>query len=339
MTKKELGIIKKGFSPLYIKYLEEICNHNKINFVIFENTPTDEVISQFDYIISDTQCLPKYCNIVHSFPKLYRDEQYPNKLYGNLLKIHHLPDHFKNAQVFKSSSKIVVVSSLIKDYIVKAYKIAPEKIVVAYPGKGECSGDEFKTFDYASDIFTIGISAVGFVSKGGYILLDALKEFKKLFPNVRIKAKIIYPNYEKNLAVKLYLKSCGLGDIVEILGYQKNIGEFYKKCHCFICPSLFEAFGRVVPEAMSTHRPVIIGSKVGAIDIIKDGINGYVFEMDKYSNRNLALKIKEVYDKYNSLEDLTQSGYETSNNLTWRNFAYQVIKGLYPEEKIILSEE
>ena len=107
--------------------------------------------------------------------------------------------------------------------------------------------------------------------------------------------------------------------------------EFYSKCHCFVCPSLLEAFGRVVTEAMYSKKPVIIGSNIGATDIIQDGINGFIFEADKNRELNLAKKIKEVYDKYETLEPLINKAYEDCLKYTWENFAQKVFEGLYPE--------
>ena len=75
--------------------------------------------------------------------------------------------------------------------------------------------------------------------------------------------------------------------------------------------------------------PVIVGSNIGAVDIIKDGENGFIFEADKNRELNLALKIKEVYDKYETLDSLVDKAHDDSLRLTWKNFARELFEGLY----------
>ena len=65
--------------------------------------------------------------------------------------------------------------------------------------------------------------------------------------------------------------------------------SFYRSLNCFVCPSKYEAFGRVAPEAMNYKIPTIVSNNVGASDIIKDGENGYTY--DKYPE----LKVKVEY--------------------------------------------
>ena len=119
--------------------------------------------------------------------------------------------------------------------------------------------------------------------------------------------------------------------MVEFYGYQDNINNFYNQAHCLTCQSIYEAFGRIVTEAMYQKIPVIVGNNIGASDIVNNGVNGFIFEDNKNRYRNLALKIKEVYDKYNDLNPLVENAYKTSKQLTWQNFAEEIFYNLYPE--------
>ena len=72
-----------------------------------------------------------------------------------------------------------------------------------------------------------------------------------------------------------------------------------------------------------------MGSNVGASEIVKDGVNAFVYNADKKRAYNLAQKIKEVYDRYNDLDELIENAYELSKTFTWENFAKQIFEGLY----------
>lgn len=57
-----------------------------------------------------------------------------------------------------------------------------------------------------------------------------------------------------------------------------QIPLFYVACNIFVLPSLSEGFGNATIEAMATGKPVVGTSVGGTLDIIKDGVNGYLVE-------------------------------------------------------------
>ncbi len=54
--------------------------------------------------------------------------------------------------------------------------------------------------------------------------------------------------------------------------------RYLAKCSVFVLPSLFEAFGVVVIEAMASSKPVIASNIMGPKDIITHGQDGFLFE-------------------------------------------------------------
>lgn len=173
------------------------------------------------------------------------------------------------------------------------------------------------------------MSGVGFVTKGGFVLLDAIRRLKNNYPNIR--AKIIYPKHKNNLGLKLYMLFSNLNGYVEFLGYQKNMQEFYTSLDCFVCPSIQEAFGRVVTEAMNFKIPTVVSSTTGAKDIIKNEVNGFIFERKNYSGKNLANKIEYIIKNPDKMKPLTEAAYITAQEITWENFAKTIFKEFYPE--------
>lgn len=180
---------------------------------------------------------------------------------------------------------------------------------------------------------TIGAVTCGFTTKGGYTILEALRILKNKYPNKKIKVRIINPNHKKQKLLQLYLKFYGLNRYVDFLPFQNDINKFYKTLDCLICASRYEAFGRVVTEAMLCKTPTITGSNIGAADIIEDGINGFLFDGTNNPAKNLALKLEEIMLKKFNKEDfstLTRNALSTAQKLTWKNFAQNIFEGLYP---------
>ena len=67
---------------------------------------------------------------------------------------------------------------------------------------------------------------------------------------------------------------------VRFLGFrnQTELPQFYALCDVFVLPSMIEPWGLAVNEVMATGKPVIVSDRVGcAQDLVRDGVNGYVF--------------------------------------------------------------
>ena len=332
-----LAIVNNNFVHLYIEYLKFICSNNHVRIDVYdENSSMNIDFAAYDYVITDVLPIKGGVKVFHQHSVEYQMDKAENFVYKILYRLTHSNKIKEQYECNVSYPKLVCVSSEVKRDLEKYYKIPPEKLIVAHAGfipPAQSNDDKhFKKLE-ENEIFTICTSAVGFVTKGGYTLLRAIRKFRKMYPEVKIKANIIYPKYEKNLAVKLYVKLFGLSDAVEFFGYQNDINEFYNKAHCLTCQSVYEAFGRIVTEAMYQKIPVIVGSNIGAADIVEDGVSGFIFEDGKNAPENLAKKIKEVYDKYNELEPFVEKAYQTSKSLTWENFAKELFYGLYPEFK------
>jgi glycosyltransferase involved in cell wall biosynthesis len=63
---------------------------------------------------------------------------------------------------------------------------------------------------------------------------------------------------------------------VHFLGWRDDIPEILRASDIFVLPSLKEAFGMVVLEAMASGVPVIATASGGVPDIIEDGRTGYL---------------------------------------------------------------
>jgi len=57
-----------------------------------------------------------------------------------------------------------------------------------------------------------------------------------------------------------------------------EVKNLMRNCTCFVLPSLSEGLGRVLIEAAMLRKPLIGTNVDGIPDIIKDGVNGFLFE-------------------------------------------------------------
>ena len=63
---------------------------------------------------------------------------------------------------------------------------------------------------------------------------------------------------------------------VHFLGWREDIPQVLKASDVFVLPSLKEAFGQVILEAMASGTAVVATNNGGIPDIIKDGVTGYL---------------------------------------------------------------
>jgi glycosyltransferase involved in cell wall biosynthesis len=92
--------------------------------------------------------------------------------------------------------------------------------------------------------------------------------------------------YHENLS-----RSLGISSHVIFLGRMpfEKLPLFYSICDVFVNPALGEGFGIVSAEAMATGKPVIAVRRYGSLDLVSDGVNGFL--VDPRSPKQIAEKI------------------------------------------------
>jgi UDP-glucose:(heptosyl)LPS alpha-1,3-glucosyltransferase len=82
----------------------------------------------------------------------------------------------------------------------------------------------------------------------------------------------------------------GVADNIRFAGEHPAVEEYYAASDFLILPTLYDPFSNVCLEALACGIPVITTRANGAAELIKDGMNGYVFE-DANHVEEMAAKI------------------------------------------------
>ena len=128
--------------------------------------------------------------------------------------------------------------------------------------------------------------------KNPLLLIEAIKKIN----NLNIKLLLVgNGNLENEINEQLKLS-----DKIKIIGFQNQslMPILYRISDIFVLPSKGpgETWGLAVNEAMACGLPVIVSDKVGcAADLVKDGINGYIFNSDDLTS--LVNKMEKFVDK------------------------------------------
>jgi glycosyltransferase involved in cell wall biosynthesis len=73
-------------------------------------------------------------------------------------------------------------------------------------------------------------------------------------------------------------------------GWQTDTDPYYHMADVFVCPSRHEPLGNVILEAWAHHCPVISTRTDGGLELVEDGVNGLLTEVDAPADMADALR-------------------------------------------------
>lgn len=162
-------------------------------------------------------------------------------------------------------------------------------------------------------IICIGIS----INKGIHYVLRAINELKIDDLEVWLVGQI--DNDIKQFLKKYQGKFKYLGAIA-----QKELYKYYSQASISILFSLGEGFGLALLEAMACGLAVICSDRVGAKDVVREGVDGFVVPVRDVR----ALKEKILYF-YNNPDICKEMGIKArknvTDNFTWDDYGKKII--------------
>ena len=93
------------------------------------------------------------------------------------------------------------------------------------------------------------------------------------------------------------------------------LNEYYSQGSVLVFPSLMEGFGLVILEAMACGIPVITTPNTGGLDIIDDGIDGFIVPIRDVEA--LKERIQWCYDHPDELAQMGIMARKKAEQLTW----------------------
>ena len=123
-----------------------------------------------------------------------------------------------------------------------------------------------------------------------------------------------------------FIKSENLEEMIHFTGQVSNPVALLRQHHALLMCSLNEAFGRVTVEALKCGMPVIGANTGGTLEIMEDGINGYLYQAGDADD--LAAKISVLASNYQFF-DRRLIAKEARNKYNETNTAYQLLNVFY----------
>jgi glycosyltransferase involved in cell wall biosynthesis len=144
--------------------------------------------------------------------------------------------------------------------------------------------------------------------KGVPVSVAALEQVRREFPDLRlvtfgampVQSELPLPSYATHVVAPA----------------QDKIKDLYAQCDVWLCGSQSEGFHLPPLEAMACRTPVVSTRVGGPIDIVKDGVNGYLADVG--DSNALADRVKRVLRlPPESWRQMSDAAYDTATRYSW----------------------
>lgn len=219
----------------------------------------------------------------------------------------HLPSHISGATYFLPLKKITIASWLVD----KMRDLYGDEDVALVPNSVE-HGLFFAPARERQSVPTVGMMYSPTHFKGVDIALRAIEIARRTHRNLRLVAFSTQP-VAKNLPLPD-------GTELHLNPPQTILREIYASCDVFITASRSEGFGLPILEAMACRTPVIATHTGCAKDVIQEGRNGYVVDVEDAEALGERLTQLLSMDS-NSWKAMSETARLGSLGYTWREAA------------------
>jgi glycosyltransferase involved in cell wall biosynthesis len=197
----------------------------------------------------------------------------PKFLYKPLLKT-----------AFHISRTILAISRSVNSEIVHDYAVNPTKVLnykyAIHPMFNPSVNRDFKKRFNPNGPIILTVARI-VPEKGIHYLIEASRSVVKLYPNVKFIIKALYADHVYQEFLHNLIKKYSLQENITFETQRvpySEIPKYMAAADIFVLPSISEALGMVILEALSCGIPVI-ATRVGGIpDILKNGVNGLMVE-------------------------------------------------------------
>ena len=264
-----------------INSLEELTGtKSKLKNIIYLHKHLRGFDGVFVSFLAPFNVLALIANIGNKTPLIVADRNDPSKLPGNkYLRI--LRDY-----LYRYADRVIVQTNKNKAYF--SNKVQTKTEVIYNPLI--LNDMEGKALEAKKEKIIINIGRLE-PQKNQDMLIDTFKIFHERYPEYKL---FIYGegSYRKELESRV--DSLGLNDCIYLPGNVKDIFERLCSCEFFVLSSNYEGMPNALIEAMGLGVPIISTKVSGATDLVKDGINGLLIDVnDSDSLYDSMIKLAE----------------------------------------------
>lgn len=215
------------------------------------------------------------------------------------------------------ADKVITVSNLTRDTVIKYYGIDPAKIQTVHNAIEPVDKSNLQVQRSVKEKVVTFLGRLTF-QKGPEYFLEAAKLILEKDDNVRF---VMAGNGDMFEALIQRVAELKIGTKFHFTGFLKgaDVDKMFQLSDVFVMPSVSEPFGLVPLEAMRSNVPVVISKQSGVAEVLTNAI-----KVDFWDVEGMADAIYGLLH-YNSLSQMfIKNGVQEVDNLKWEHAAKQV---------------
>ncbi len=211
---------------------------------------------------------------------------------------------------FEAADRVLAISGLVRDRIIRQYGIPAEKVEVVYngldppaPGQGDVSVEP-------DDRIVLFLGRVT-LQKGPDYFVEAARLVLDKMPHVKFVMAgtgDMLPRMIRRVAELNMSRNFFFTGFVN----REEGDRLYRAADLFVMPSVSEPFGLVPLEALQWNTPVIISKQSGVSEVLH-----HALKVDFWDVRELANKILSVLSYSTLQQALAENGAQEARQFNW----------------------
>lgn len=176
-------------------------------------------------------------------------------------------------------ANLIACGEMVKKNLVDVYGLQDEKVTVIHNAvkafNGNIAVDSLIDKFHRQRCFVIGNIGRLSEQKGMEYFIKAIPFVIKKHPEARF---VIVGSGEDEIKLKKLSEETGVTDYITFLGYRTDVQNLMSQLDLVVLSSLWEGLPLTPIEAFSVGKTVVATAVDGTIEIVRDGIDGYLVE-------------------------------------------------------------
>jgi len=218
-----------------------------------------------------------------------------------------------------AAAKVIAVSNLTKNTILKHYSVPSEKVDVVHNAV-EHNGNESQHVPLdKTDKIVLFLGRIT-MQKGPEYFLAAAKKVLEEINNVKF---IMAGNGDMMHRTIELAARMGIGHKVLFTGFLRgeDVDRAYQMADLYVMPSVSEPFGIAPLEAMNRNVPVLISKQSGVAEVVTHALKVDFWDINEMANKMIAVLKRPPLQK-----TLRTNGFHEVRKFTWEDSAKKIMK-------------